>query len=114
AGGAIAGRARQGRRAQRLADRARRRAVPAGPAVGRRHLVRRQGRTDRSGTLAGLRRRDPDRRARARPFHGKERLTMSKTILTVDDSRTIREMLKAALLEAGMEVYQAEDGVHGL
>ena len=39
---------------------------------------------------------------------------MSKTILTVDDSRTIREMLKAALLDAGMEVYQAEDGVHGL
>ena len=39
---------------------------------------------------------------------------MAKTILTVDDSRTIREMLKAALLDAGMEVVQAEDGVHGL
>ena len=39
---------------------------------------------------------------------------MGKTILTVDDSRTIREMLKAALLDAGMEVYQAEDDVHGL
>ena len=39
---------------------------------------------------------------------------MSKTILTVDDSRTIREMLKAALLDAGMEVVQAEDGLHGL
>jgi len=39
---------------------------------------------------------------------------MGKTILTVDDSRTIREMLKAALLDAGMEVFQAEDGVHGL
>ena len=35
---------------------------------------------------------------------------MAKTILTVDDSRTIREMLKAALLDAGMEVLQAEDG----
>lgn len=39
---------------------------------------------------------------------------MAKTILTVDDSRTIREMLKAALLDAGMEVLQAEDGLHGL
>lgn len=39
---------------------------------------------------------------------------MSKIILTVDDSRTIREMLKAALLDAGMQVYQAEDGIHGL
>ena len=39
---------------------------------------------------------------------------MAKTILTVDDSRTIREMLKAALVDAGMEVFQAEDGVHGL
>ncbi|TKT75486.1 response regulator [Aquamicrobium sp. LC103] len=39
---------------------------------------------------------------------------MSKVILTVDDSRTIREMLKAALMDAGMQVIQAEDGVHGL
>ena len=39
---------------------------------------------------------------------------MAKTILTVDDSRTIREMLKAALMDAGMEVVQAEDGIHGL
>jgi two-component system chemotaxis response regulator CheY len=39
---------------------------------------------------------------------------MGKTILTVDDSRTIREMLKAALLDAGMEVLQAEDGLQGL
>lgn len=39
---------------------------------------------------------------------------MARTILTVDDSRTIREMLKAALIDAGMEVVQAEDGVHGL
>jgi two-component system chemotaxis response regulator CheY len=37
-----------------------------------------------------------------------------KTILTVDDSRTMREMLKATLLGAGYEVLQAEDGVHGL
>ena len=39
---------------------------------------------------------------------------MKKTVLTVDDSRTIRQMLRAALLDAGMEVLQAEDGVQGL
>lgn len=39
---------------------------------------------------------------------------MKKVILTVDDSRTIREMLRTALSEAGMDVIQAEDGVHGL
>ena len=39
---------------------------------------------------------------------------MPKTILTVDDSRTMREMLKAALTDAGLDVFQAEDGVHGL
>ena len=39
---------------------------------------------------------------------------MSKTILTVDDSRTMRDMLRLALLDAGFEVVQAEDGMHGL
>ena len=39
---------------------------------------------------------------------------MSKIILTVDDSRTMRDMLRLALVEAGFEVLQAEDGVHGL
>lgn len=39
---------------------------------------------------------------------------MSKTILTVDDSRSMREMLKLALADAGFRVVQAEDGVHGL
>ena len=39
---------------------------------------------------------------------------MSLTILTVDDSRTMREMLRLALVEAGFRVVQAEDGVHGL
>ncbi|OAI29612.1 Fis family transcriptional regulator [Methylosinus sp. R-45379] len=39
---------------------------------------------------------------------------MSKTILTVDDSRTMREMLMLALSDAGFSVVQAEDGVHGL
>jgi two-component system, chemotaxis family, chemotaxis protein CheY len=39
---------------------------------------------------------------------------MTKTILTVDDSRTMRQMLNQALLAAGFNVVQAEDGVHGL
>ena len=39
---------------------------------------------------------------------------MSKIILTVDDSRTMRDMLRLALVEAGFEVLQAEDGIHGL
>ncbi|OYX34937.1 MAG: response regulator [Caulobacterales bacterium 32-69-10] len=39
---------------------------------------------------------------------------MSKRILTVDDSRTMRDMLRLALEQAGFSVFQAEDGVHGL
>jgi two-component system chemotaxis response regulator CheY len=39
---------------------------------------------------------------------------MTKTVLTVDDSRTMREMLKMALSGAGFRVLQAENGVHGL
>lgn len=39
---------------------------------------------------------------------------MTKTVLTVDDSRTMRDMLKVALISAGYTVVQAEDGVHGL
>jgi two-component system chemotaxis response regulator CheY len=39
---------------------------------------------------------------------------MSKIILTVDDSRTMRDMLRIALAGAGFQVVQAEDGVHGL
>lgn len=37
-----------------------------------------------------------------------------KTILTIDDSRTMRAMLLSALTERGFRVVQAEDGVHGL
>ena len=39
---------------------------------------------------------------------------MSMLVLTVDDSRTMRDMLRLALEDAGFEVVQAEDGVHGL
>lgn len=39
---------------------------------------------------------------------------MPKKILTVDDSKTIRDMLKFALAGAGLQVMQAEDGADGL
>ncbi|WP_158814575.1 response regulator [Methylocapsa sp. S129] len=39
---------------------------------------------------------------------------MSKVILTVDDSRTMRDMLNLALVEAGYRVTQAVDGLQGL
>lgn len=39
---------------------------------------------------------------------------MSIEVLAVDDSRTIREMIKMALIPAGMTVHVAEDGVHGI
>jgi two-component system chemotaxis response regulator CheY len=39
---------------------------------------------------------------------------MSKVVLTVDDSRTMRDMLNLALVEAGFRVTQAVDGMHGL
>jgi two-component system chemotaxis response regulator CheY len=39
---------------------------------------------------------------------------LSKTILTVDDSRTMRDMLLMALTDAGFRVVQAIDGEDGL
>lgn len=39
---------------------------------------------------------------------------MNKTVLTVDDSRTMRQMLREALVGAGFNVIQAEDGINGL
>lgn len=39
---------------------------------------------------------------------------MSIKILAIDDSRTIREMLRHTLTEGGFEVHVAEDGVDGL
>ncbi|MEL6768905.1 MAG: response regulator [Pseudomonadota bacterium] len=38
---------------------------------------------------------------------------MAKTILTVDDSRSIRAALRETLEELGFEVLEAEDGVDG-
>lgn len=39
---------------------------------------------------------------------------MSLNILAVDDSRTMRDMLRIALTGAGMSVTTADDGQHGL
>jgi len=39
---------------------------------------------------------------------------MAKRILTIDDSRTIRDMLNLTLSEAGFEVLQAVDGEDGI
>ncbi|MFN3911391.1 response regulator [Hyphomonas sp.] len=39
---------------------------------------------------------------------------MTLRILAVDDSRTMRDMIRLALAEAGFEVHLAEDGIHGL
>jgi CheY-like chemotaxis protein len=43
-----------------------------------------------------------------------EQSAMSKRILTIDDSKTIRDMLRLTLLDAGFEVLQAVDGQDGV
>jgi two-component system, chemotaxis family, chemotaxis protein CheY len=43
-----------------------------------------------------------------------EEQTMAKRILTIDDSKTIRDMLMLTLADAGFEVLQAVDGQDGL
>jgi two-component system chemotaxis response regulator CheY len=42
-----------------------------------------------------------------------ETASMCKRILTIDDSKTIRDMLRLTLLDAGFEVHQAVDGEEG-
>lgn len=39
---------------------------------------------------------------------------MSIQVLAVDDSRTMRDMLRLTLVGAGIDTHLAEDGVHGL
>ena len=39
---------------------------------------------------------------------------MSISVLAVDDSRTMRDMINLALTSEGFEVHLAEDGEHGL
>lgn len=39
---------------------------------------------------------------------------MSLQILAVDDSRTMRDMIRLALGPAGFDVHTADDGVHGI
>jgi two-component system chemotaxis response regulator CheY len=39
---------------------------------------------------------------------------VSHTVLTVDDSRTMRDMLMMSLSQQGYRVIQAVDGMHGL
>ena len=39
---------------------------------------------------------------------------MSQKVLIVDDSRTMRDMVRMVLVQADYEVVQAVDGVHGL
>lgn len=39
---------------------------------------------------------------------------MGKKILVVDDSRTVRQLVGALLVEAGYEVVEAGDGVEGI
>lgn len=40
--------------------------------------------------------------------------TVTKTIMTVDDSPSMRMLLRAALTDLGYHVIEAEDGVHAL
>lgn len=39
---------------------------------------------------------------------------MSLTVLAVDDSRTMRDMIRMCLVPAGFDVHLAEDGVDGI
>jgi two-component system chemotaxis response regulator CheY len=47
------------------------------------------------------------------PSDQSEAAAMTKRILTIDDSKTIRDMLRMTLVDAGFEVLQAVDGRDG-
>ena len=47
-------------------------------------------------------------------FAPREPLTVAKTIMTVDDSPSMRMLLRVALTDLGYSVVEAEDGVHAL
>jgi two-component system chemotaxis response regulator CheY len=47
------------------------------------------------------------------PSDQSEAAAMTKRILTIDDSKTIRDMLRMTLVDAGFEVLQAVDGQDG-
>ncbi len=53
--------------------------------------------------------------ALASPFDAPaEEPAVAKRVLTIDDSKTIRDMLRLTLLDAGFEVLQAVDGEDGI
>ena len=56
----------------------------------------------------------PEGDASATPDTQTDEACMTKRILTIDDSRTIRDMLNLTLSEAGFEVLQAVDGEDGI
>jgi len=48
------------------------------------------------------------------PEEQQQEASMAKRILTIDDSKTIRDMLKFTLVDAGFDVTQAVDGQDGV
>src|SRR5262245_38126876 len=88
--------------------------MPAGAPVGSGHLEGRPRDLQSGLPLAGIHRGPEASRCRTNNSRNAGLSTMSTTILTVDDSRTMRDMLMLALTDAGYRVVQAEDGVHGL
>jgi two-component system chemotaxis response regulator CheY len=58
---------------------------------------------------------NPDKVVEQEPIHEPtDGTSMSKRILTIDDSKTMRDMLLMTLAEAGFDVLQAVDGQDGL
>ena len=114
AGQGVAGAARQADRIGRCGGSSVGRPMRSGVVVGAANLGRRR----RSALDCQL--RAPDDRGSPTPrdrFDGANEwsaASMNMTILTVDNSRTMRDMLKVALTEAGYRVVQAVDGMHGL